>query len=65
MYVEYILMLSFQLQVMVRSHFYLKNPFGVVLKTQGPMLELSQGKNSQILIDNKNYQDVCIVHCSI
>ena len=38
---------------MVRSHFYLQNPVGDVLKSQGPMLELSQGKNSQILMDNE------------
>jgi len=27
--------------------FYLQNPFGVVLKSRGPILELSQGKHSQ------------------
>jgi len=32
------LVLSFQLQVMLRSHLYLQNPVGVVLKSQGPML---------------------------
>jgi len=46
MYTTY-LVLSFQLQVMVRSHFYLQNTFGIVLKSRGPVLELSQGKNSQ------------------
>jgi len=32
------LVLYVQLQVMVRSTFYLQNPFGIVLKTWGPML---------------------------
>jgi len=43
----------YQLQVMVRSHFYFQNPFGVVLKTRGPMLEFSHGKKDQILMDNE------------
>ena len=38
---------------MVRSHFYLHDMFGDVLKSQGPMLKLSQSKNSQILMDNE------------
>ena len=38
---------------MVRSHFYFQNPFGVVLKTRGPMLEFSHGKKDQILMDNE------------
>ena len=46
MYNSY-LVLSFQ--VVVRSHFYLQNHFGVV--RQDPMLELSKGKHSQILMD--------------
>ena len=46
------LVLSFQLQVMVRSHFCLQNPVGVVLRSLGPMLELSQGKHNQILMYN-------------
>jgi len=45
--------LTVQLQVVVRSHFYLQKPFGIVLKSRCPMLELSQGKkNSQLLMDN-------------
>ena len=47
------LVLSFQLRVVVRSHFYLQNPVGVVLTSQEPMLELSKGSNSQILMDNE------------
>jgi len=39
---------------MVRSTFYLKNPFGVVLKSRGLMLVLSQGKIFQILMDNEH-----------
>ena len=38
---------------MLRSHFYLQNHFGVGLKSRGLMLELSQGKHSQILMDNE------------
>ena len=51
--ITYIWCYLFQLQVIVRSHSYLQNRFGVVLKSRGPMLELSQGKNSQILMDNE------------
>jgi len=35
------------------SHFYLTNLFGIVLKSRGPMLELNQGKNSQIVKHNE------------
>jgi len=45
----YILVLSFQLKIMVGSHFDLQNHFSVILKIRCPMLELSQGKHSQIL----------------
>ena len=38
---------------MVRSHLYLQNLFGVVLKNRGPMLELSQVKHSHILMYNE------------
>ena len=47
----HILGVIFQFQVMVMSHFYLQNPLGIVLKSRCPMLELFQGKNSQILMD--------------
>jgi len=32
---------------------YLQNPFGVALKSRGPMLEFSHGKNSKIWTDNE------------
>ena len=47
----HILGVIFQFQVMVMSHFHFQNPFGVVLKSRCPMLKLSQGKSSQILMD--------------
>jgi len=40
-YIIGVIFSTFQLQIIVRSHFYLQNPFGVVLKIQGLMLELS------------------------
>ena len=45
----YILVLSFQLKGMVGPHFELQNPFSVILKIRCPMLELCQGKHSEIL----------------
>jgi len=41
----------------------LQNSFGVVLKSQGPMLEFSHGKDSQIVMDNElNILYNCIQH---